>query len=393
MGRTCVIIPAYNNGRTAAAVIRGALAYLPDVIFVDDGSTDGTQRAAAGLPGVTVLRHDKNRGKGAALLSGFAKALALGFDRAITMDSDGQHLPEDIPAFLGAAAREPEALFVGSRKRVGARVSFGSRFANKFSDFWFWLESGASLPDTQCGFRSYPLAAIDRLKLDKRRYDLEVEVLVKAAWLGVPLRAVPVTAVYLPAGERVSHFRPFVDFMRISHLYTLFFFMRFFLPAPLQRVSCDRSLEGVSFLKKLRVVTRSTLTEAVSAPLNTSLSIGFGMMLGILPIWGFQMLTASLVAARLRLNSFIAVAASNISFPAIAPFIFYFALVLGHALLTGAVDFSPAFDGGLRQLAAERLPEWLLGSVVLGVAAGLAGGLLSYAALSLVRAVLRYRDA
>ncbi|PIU17814.1 MAG: DUF2062 domain-containing protein [Elusimicrobia bacterium CG08_land_8_20_14_0_20_59_10] len=394
MGRTCVIIPAYNNGRTAAAVIRGALAQLPDVIFVDDGSTDETALAAGQFPGVTVIRHERNLGKGAALLSGFARALSLGFGRAVSLDADGQHLPEDIPAFLGAAARDPEALFVGSRRRVGAKVSFGSRFANRFSDFWFWLESGASLPDTQCGFRSYPLPAIDRLKLDKKRYDFEVEVLVKAAWLGVPLKAVPVTAVYLPEGERVSHFRPFIDFMRISHLYTLFFFMRFFLPAPLQRVSCDKSLAGASFFKKLAVVTRGVFTESVADPLGTSLSIALGVMMGILPIWGFQMLGASLAAARLRLNSFIAVAASNISFPAVAPFIFYFALVLGHALLAGSLDLSPAFDGGVRQLAAERLPEWLLGSVVLALGAALAAGGLSYIGITLANRVSgRYRDA
>jgi uncharacterized protein (DUF2062 family) len=392
MSGTCIILPAYNNRKTVGAVIRGAIKHLPYLVFVDDGSTDGTVEVLKDFPGIVVVSHEKNQGKGAALMSGFAKALSLGFDHAISIDADGQHLPEDIPVFTAAITQDPAAIYVGSRTRVGARVSPFSRFANRFSDFWFWLESGASLPDTQCGFRSYPLKVIDRLRLKKKHYDFEVEVLVKAAWSGVPLKAVPVTAVYLPAGERVSHFRPVKDFLRISHLYTLFFFMRFFLPTILQEISCDKSLVGVPFSKKLRIASHGIYKEAVSSPLNTSASIGLGLMMGILPIWGFQMVTAAFLAARLRLNKFIAVAVSNISFPAVIPVIFYCALVIGHALLTGSVDFSPTLDGTLRQVAAEKFAEWVLGSVVLAITAGLVGGALSYLALTLLNRV-RFQDA
>ncbi len=393
MGRTCVIIPAYNNGKTASDVIRGVLSYTSDIIFVDDGSTDETTQASVKFHSVVVVRHEKNLGKGAALMSGFAKALSLGFTRAISIDADGQHLPKDIPVFSEAAGRDPAALFVGSRKRIGVKVSLSSRFANRFSDFWFWAVSGARLPDTQCGFRSYPLSTISQLQLNKQHYDFEVEVLVKAAWMEVPLKPVPVTAVYLPAGERVSHFRPFADFLRISHLYTGFFLIRFFLPTVLQRVVCNKTLREIPLLKKLKIVSHGVFDESISEPLNTSLSISLGLMMGILPIWGVQMISASLLAARLRLNRFVAVAASNISFPAVAPFIFYFALVLGHAIFSGGFDFTPPFDGGLRQLAAERFPEWIVGSVVLAFVVSVVGGLLSYAVLSLARVVLRYRDA
>lgn len=392
MSGTCIILPAYNNGKTVGAVIGGALRHLQDLIFIDDGSTDGTTEVLKGFPGITVVRHERNQGKGAALMSGFSKALELGFDHAISIDADAQHLPEEIPHFIAAIKQDPAAIYVGSRKRVGAKVSPFSRFANRFSDFWFWLESGASLPDTQCGFRSYPLKAIDRLRLKKKHYDFEVEVLVKAAWSGVPLKSVPVTAVYLPAGERVSHFRPVKDFLRISHLYTLFFFMRFFLPTILQEISCDKTLVGAPFFKKLRLAFHGIYKEAVSSPLNTSASIGLGLMMGILPIWGFQMVSAAFLAARFRLNKFITVAASNISFPAVIPLIFYCALVIGHALLTGSVDFSPALDGGLRRVAAEKFAEWVLGSVVLALIAGLAGGALSYLALTLLNRV-RFQDA
>ena len=391
MSGICVILPAYNNGKTVGAVIGGALRHVQDMVFIDDGSTDGTAEVLKGFPGITVVRHEENQGKGAALMSGFTKALELGFDHAISIDADGQHLPEEIPAFIAAIARDPAAIYVGSRKRVGAKVSPFSRFANRFSDFWFWLESGASLPDTQCGFRGYPLRVVDRLRLKKKHYDFEVEVLVKAAWSGVPLKPVPVTAVYLPAGERVSHFRPVKDFLRISHLYTLFLFMRFFLPAILQEISCDKTLVGVPFSKKLRLASRGIYNEAVSNPLNTSVSIGLGLMMGILPVWGFQMVTAAFLAARFRLNKFIAVAASNISFPAVIPLIFYGALVIGHALLTGSVDVSPSLDGGLRQAAAEKFAEWVLGSVVLAITSGLVGGAFSYLVLALLNRV-RFQD-
>lgn len=392
MSGTCIILPAYNNGKTVGAVITGILRQLPDLIFVDDGSTDCTAEVLKGFPGITVVRHGVNQGKGAALMSGFAKALELGFDHAISIDADGQHLPEDLPRFIAAIEQDPAALYVGSRKRVGAKVSPFSRFANAFSDFWFRLESGASLPDTQCGFRSYPLKAVGRLRLKKKHYDFEVEVLVKAAWSGVPLKPVPVTAVYLPAGERVSHFRPVKDFLRISHLYTLFFIMRFFLPTILQELSCDKSLVGVPFLKKLRLAFRGVYDEAVSRPVNTSASIGLGLMMGIFPIWGFQMVSAAFLAARFRLNKFIAVTASNISFPAVIPLIFYCALVIGHALLSGQVDLSPALSGDPRLVAAEKFAEWALGSVVLGVAAGLAGGALSYLFITLLNRA-RFQDA
>ncbi len=394
MSGTCILLPAYNNCKTAGAVIRGALRQLPALIAVDDGSTDGTAEVLREFPGIIVIRHERNLGKGAALMSGFGKALSLGFDHAISIDADGQHLPDDIPRFLTAIGQDPGAIYVGSRKSVGARVPLTSLCANRFSDFWFRLESGARLPDTQCGFRSYPLRAIDRLRLEKTHYDFEVEVLVKAAWSGVPLKSIPVTVVYLSVAERVSHFRPVKDFLRISHLYTLFFIMRFFLPSILQEMLCDKSLVGVSFAKKLRIAAQGIFVESVSNPFNTSASIGLGLMIGILPIWGFQLITAVFLATRLRLNKFVAVAASNISFPAVIPLIFYCALVIGHALLSGSLDFSPALNGDLRRIAAEKFTEWALGSVVLAVAVALVGGAVSYIAITLInRAAERYRDA
>jgi glycosyltransferase involved in cell wall biosynthesis len=383
MKRTCVVLPTYNNGKTLGGVIRGVMAYVPDVIVVDDGSTDGTETLLREFPGVLAVRHGRNRGKGAAMMSGFARAGERGFDRAITIDTDGQHLTEDIPLFLEAAEREPGALFVGSRKRMGP-VARASRYANRFSDFWFWLVTGKSLPDTQCGFRSYPLELIRRLRLENVRYDFEMEVLVKASWLGTALKPIPVTAVYFPAGQGVSHFRPFVDFFRIFNLGAIFFLVRFFLPSGFQKIMCDSSFSGVPFSKKMGLIAKDFFGEAASHPLNFSASVGMGLMMGILPIWGIQTLSATLLADRLGLNKFAAVLASNISFPLAAPFIFYGALVLGHALVTGQLDFNPLLHGGMRQMAAQKFAEWVLGSVVLAVFAGGVGGVGTYFLVGLI---------
>jgi len=383
MIRTCIVLPTYNNGKTVGDVIKGVLAHSPDLIVVDDGSTDDTEKVLKEFPAVLVIEHDHNRGKGAAMMSGFAKARAIGFDRAITIDADGQHLADEIPLFIAAAEIDPRAIFVGSRKRIG-RVAWTSRLANRVSDFWFWLESGASLPDTQCGFRSYPLELIHRLKLKKNHYDFEVEVLMKAAWMGAPLKPVPMTALYLPPEQRVSHFRPVKDSLRISHLFTLFFFMRFFLPSGFQKVVCDNSFSDIPFSKKMGMVTKDFVHEAVSKPFNFSASIGLGMMVGILPIWGFQTLSATLLADRLRLNKFAAVISSNISFPLVIPFIFYAALVIGHFLFFGSLDFHPVLQGTMSQIAAQRFGEWFWGSIVLALAVGLAGGSATYLTARLI---------
>jgi glycosyltransferase involved in cell wall biosynthesis len=383
MIRTCVVLPTYNNGKMVGDVIRGVLAYCPDLIVVNDGCTDETEKVFEAFPAITVIRHERNRGKGAAMMSGFEKAREMGFERAITIDADGQHLAEEIPLFLEAAEKNPTAILVGSRHRIGPAAKM-SRLANRFSDFWFWLESGASLPDTQCGFRSYPLALISRLRLNKDHYDFEVEVLIKAAWMDTPLKPVPMTALYFPPEQRVSHFDPIKDSLRIAHLFTLFFFMRFFLPSGFQKVASDRSFAELSFTKTLHSVVKDFKREAGSNPFRFSASVGLGMMMGILPIWGFQTISAALLADRLRLNKFAAVVSSNISFPLVIPFIFYAALVIGHFLFFGALDFHPVLQGTLSQVAAQKFGEWFWGSVVLAAAAGLIGALASYLLIRLM---------
>ena len=212
----CAVIPTYNNGRTVADVVRGVLRNGLPVIVVDDGSTDETAQALEGLD-IHLVRHPKNRGKGIALKTGFEEARHLGYKFALTIDADGQHNPDDIPALVAAAGEK--TLVIGSRNIAADGMSSGSTFANKFSNFWFTVQTGRKLPDTQTGFRVYPLENLPSLKLLTARYEAELTLLVFSAWKGLRLVPVPVR-VYYPE-DRVTHFRPFADFFRISVLNTV----------------------------------------------------------------------------------------------------------------------------------------------------------------------------
>ncbi len=212
----CAVIPTYNNGGTVAEVVCGVLRQGLPVLVVDDGSTDGTQEALKGLD-IQVLTHERNRGKGIALKTGLEEARRQGYRYALTIDADGQHDPLDIPALVAAAA--PRTLVIGSRNIAAEGMSSGSTFANRFSNFWFTLQTARKLPDTQTGYRIYPLEDLPSLKLLTARYEAELTLLVFSAWKGLKLVPVPVK-VYYPE-DRVSHFRPFADFFRISVLNTV----------------------------------------------------------------------------------------------------------------------------------------------------------------------------
>jgi glycosyltransferase involved in cell wall biosynthesis len=217
--RVCVIVPTYNNERTIADVLRRVQAYTRNIIVVNDGSTPATMTAIRSLEQLPeIVDYTPNRGKGYALKMGFRRALELGYRYAITIDSDGQHFPEDIPAFMDCHVANKEALIVGARNLTADNMPSKNTFANKFSNFWFHLQTGINLEDTQSGYRLYPLEAINLRWPITPRYEAELELLVFSAWRGVPVVSIPVRVYYPPEGERVSHFRPFWDFFRITVL-------------------------------------------------------------------------------------------------------------------------------------------------------------------------------
>lgn len=223
--QVCVIIPTYNNAGTIDQVIRSVADYCDDIFVVCDGPTDGTEGLVrqCATP-VQVIAYQPNKGKGTALITGFREALKRGFRYAITLDSDGQHYASDIPAFAEAIAQHPDALIIGSRGLKHDNMPQKSTFANKFSNFWFMVQTGKKLPDTQTGFRLYPLRKMGKMRLITSRYEAELELLVRSAWRNIPIIPIPINVYYPPQEERVSFFRPGKDFTRISILNTFFCF-------------------------------------------------------------------------------------------------------------------------------------------------------------------------
>lgn len=220
--KICVLVPTYNNAGTLRDVVSGILNYSADVIVVNDGSTDNTPEILESFGNtIRTVSYPRNAGKGHALKKGFRKAIELGYEYAITIDSDGQHYPEDIPAFVKGIVENPGALIVGERDLSNVDINGKSSFANKFSNFWFCVQTGRRLKDTQTGYRAYPLKKLHGLSLLTSRYEAELELLVFASWNGVRIISIPIRVYYPPQAERVSHFKPGLDFTRISILNTI----------------------------------------------------------------------------------------------------------------------------------------------------------------------------
>ncbi|MBT1685721.1 glycosyltransferase family 2 protein [Dawidia soli] len=220
--KACVLIPTYNNLVPLAHVLHDVLQYTRHVIVVNDGAVDGTREMLARqYPQVALVDYAQNRGKGYALRQGFARAVALGYTYAITIDSDGQHYADDLPVFLKKLETSPNAIIIGARNMDQASVPGKSSFGNKFSNFWYKVETGLSMRDTQSGYRVYPVKALQNFTFVTRKYEFEIEVLVRAAWAGIEVTEVPVKVFYPEKEKRISHFRPFRDFSRISVLNTV----------------------------------------------------------------------------------------------------------------------------------------------------------------------------
>ncbi|WP_245804099.1 glycosyltransferase family 2 protein [Chryseolinea serpens] len=218
--KVCVLIPTYNNELTVGQVIRDVLEYTSQVIVVCDGATDTTPEILKQFPQVDLVSYLPNKGKGYALRQGFRRAVEMGYDYAITIDSDGQHFAVDLPKFISALEEHPAAVIIGVRNMDQASVPGKSSFGHKFSNFWFWVETGLKRNDTQSGYRLYPVKLLQNTSFITRKFEFEIEVLVRSSWRGIEMAEVPVRVFYAPREERISHFRPFKDFTRISILNT-----------------------------------------------------------------------------------------------------------------------------------------------------------------------------
>ncbi len=229
----CVIIPTYNNAGTIVDVVRSVAEFCGNIIVVNDGCTDNTEELLSQVKEpVQVVGYRPNKGKGTALTTGFREAMKQGFRYAITMDADGQHFATDLPLFAEYIDENEDAMLIGSRNLEQENMPQKNTFANKFSNFWFMVQTAHYLPDTQTGFRLYPLQKMGDMRLMTSRYEAELELLVRSAWRNIELIPLPINVYYPPAEERVSHFRPARDFTRISLLNTFFCFAAIFYGYP-----------------------------------------------------------------------------------------------------------------------------------------------------------------
>ncbi len=380
---TCIIIPTYNNATTIEEVVNNVLKYTCDIIIVDDGSTDNTAAILNKFDTIDIVSYSKNVGKGWAIRKGFEKALTLGFDYAITIDSDGQHYADDIPFFIDALKQNPDSVIIGSRNIKADGMPSKNTFANKFSNFWFWAETNIKLPDTQSGFRLYPIKLYKSTRFFTRKYEFEIEVLVRSAWSNIKIIPIPIKVYYPPEEERVTHFRPLPDFTRISILNTVLVFITFLYIIPLKAFSYISN-------NKFTKVVKEQLFLHNENPLKLSTAMGFGIFMGIFPIWGFQMIVATLLAHFFKLNKIVVLAFSNISLPPLIPFIIYFSYAIGGLVMDNPMEFThetlyylkdQILEGNFYNTLNEfgySILQYIIGSIILGLLLGLSTGLLSY---------------
>jgi hypothetical protein len=218
--RPIAIAPTFNHVATLIGVLTRVEAAGVPIVAVNDGSTDGTAAALAAWMSrphdvaVHLVTHPRNRGKAQALRSGFDEAARLGFTHALTIDTDGQHDPSDIPALLRTAESNPDDLVLGERSDKLAHYPRSSMIGRRLTNLAIRLACGVRVGDSQCGMRVYPLRMVQSVPCRGQRYAFESEIITRAAWGGWGIRRVPVSSWYPPPGSHISHFRGFKDSMQ-----------------------------------------------------------------------------------------------------------------------------------------------------------------------------------
>ncbi len=373
--RIAIIVPTYNNPLTIERVVNESHPHIRDIIIVNDGSTDTTGEIIRGMQssvkGLVVVDFEINRGKGFALKAGFETASSMGFTHAITIDADGQHYPQDIPLFSEKLKENPDALYIGQRTLRGNRdnMPLRSSVGAKFGAFWYRFFTGIAIADTQSGFRAYPLSRIAALGCKGGRYEYEQDVLIKAAWQGIPVIGIPVHRHYEPRENRVSHFRPVRDFLRISKVNSKAALIKILLPFLIV------DMPGASWKEKILALFKREL-HAHSTPKRAASSLSFGIFFGLLPIYGFQVISLMALSFLLKLNRPLAFLGVSISSFPFLPFIIAAAVAIGKIVVPQYMvvaashsKYGAIINGGI---------EWFFGSIVLAIGLGAIGWIGGY---------------
>lgn len=377
--RFVVVSPTYNNVGTLVGVLEGLRALGLAILVVNDGSTDGSRGAleawrAAEPASRFVITHEINRGKAAALLTGFAWARESGFTHALTIDSDAQHAPEDLRVLMARAVEEPGALVVGARPGGVAGCPWASRIGRFVSNHLVWVSSGLGVADSQSGMRCYPLGVVGGLGARASRYAFETEIIVRAAWAGVRIVEVPISGMYQVPGGRVTHFRKGRDSWGSLCLHARLI-SRSMLPGdPVPRVDTTRPRDPAigTILhragwwlgpRRLMLMVRGD----VRARERFAASVATGFFMATVPLYGIKTATCLWLSARFRLHPAVVIAISSLSTPPLG-FVFLFpSVVVGYLLLHG--DSPTALPGWSTVTLADiraLLAEWIVGSLVVG---------------------------
>jgi len=373
----CVLIPTYNNAKTLKPLLEELLPFGLAIIVINDGSTDETENVLSQFAGLNRLTVSPNRGKGFALRRGFKEAVDRGFSHAISIDSDGQHYTKDLTVFIEGMKKNPGALIIGARNMDQSAVPTKSSFGNRFSNFWYKVETGIHLSDTQSGYRLYPLSELQKIRFLTNRFEFEIEVIVRAAWNGISVMNLPISVYYPPPDKRISHFRPFTDFTRISILNTVLVCIALFYIKP-------RDLFRRLFLQnQWKEVFIDELFDPAQTEMRKSVSVGFGIFMGILPIWGFQLVTAIFLAVLFRLNKGLVIVSAHISVLPMIPLIIYCSYRFGAIWVADAgVPISMTKSMSLSAIR-YNFKQYLVGSISLAVITGIFAGLITYAILKI----------
>ncbi len=371
-----VVVPTYNNPLTLAQVVEEVKGYSDEVLIVNDGSTEGITPQIIESLGVNSISYSPHRGKGYAIRQALRYAAREGYNYILTIDSDGQHYPSDIERFVDAVEESPGSLIIGSRNLRADNMPSKNTFANKFSNFWYHVETGQKLEDTQSGYRLYPIKNLALKHYFSNRYEFEVEVIVRAAWRGINVINIPIRVYYPPVEERVSHFQPLKDFSRISVVNTFLSTLALLYYYPLKFVKACNPANFVRLVKRHIIETNESNSQIAAA-------IGLGFFFGIFPVWGYQMILAAAAAHLLKLNKAITLISSNISIPPMIPFILYGSYMLGGVVLGS--DRVIDLQNITLEVVYQDLMQYLIGASLLAVVGGGVAYLVSLVLLKLFR--------
>lgn len=364
-----IVAPTYDNARTLPTILDALRAAKLPIIVVNDGCRDESGSILSSWNGI-VLTHSENRGKAAALHTGFHHARNLGFTHAITIDTDGQHDVNDVAPLLNLSRSNPAALVIGARS-VGDPIPAPSRIGRWISNTLIRLESGARVADSQSGLRVYPLNATLHLKHGAGRFGYETEIITRFAWAGLPILESPIHCIYEVEGGRTSHFAVGKDSAAavLMH-FGLLARSLFFIPPEKLGTSDQTGTMVERFLRWINPIRVWRKIRADHAERKRfASSFATGIFIATLPPFGLKTVLCLLLSKWFKLQPVVVIGASSLNTPPIGTLLAAMSIVTGHLLLHGRWPVLSRYDpfaNGVWNTLKVAGVEWIVGSVVLG---------------------------